>query len=977
MQIEAVSWNGGEKAINLTMKFSVATVALVVLSGADAYVPQSPTVGSGRPTGTTARKSALSASYLDSLEDACDGEKPVEDCAPAMASYLDAVSKGAEKPSTKAGAGIASYLNTVAPTAGPAATASAAPADPAAVTGYLDAVSTGAVAAPPVESLRSYLDAVSMGSILPREAFPTNMAHEFSRAKSKRNTIGYESRKPYSYIGYGERVQSSSPATLLAAVSEICDADDKSPECANAIAAYEDAREAWPTSMGKELSRAKMNGNAIGYESRKPYSFTGSQPKVSSPAALLAAANEVCDADDKSPECASAIKAYEDARASYPTSMGNDLSRARTNGNTVGYESRKPYSFNGYKNVQSSSPAALFASISEACDADDKSPECASAIAAYKDAREAWPTNMGKEFSRGRANGNTVGYESRRPYSFTGYKPKVSSPAALLAAANEACDADDKSLECASAIAAYEDAREAWPTSMGQEFSRARSSAGTIGYESRKPYTYAQGNGATALLATIDEVCDADVNGAECKSAIAAYENAREAWPTSMGKEFSRAQSTAGTVGYESRKPYTYGSYQPSAQGSSPALLLAAASEACDADSNSVECANAIAAYEDARASYPTSMDNDLSRARSTGGTIGYLSRKPYTYGTYQPKVQGSTPAALLAVANEVCDADSKSLECANAIAAYQDARESWPTSMGDEFSRGRTTTKSSVTTVGYESRKPHNYANAINDFCDGGRPVADCAPAISSYLDAVSTGAAEPASEVGAGIASYMGSISGASGSSVASAGAAVSGYLDSVAAGAVTAPPAPAVKSYLEDIQAGEVSTPTTSSSIAGYLDALGGGASVPTGSGPSPPAYLEAIDEACDGDKPVDDCAPAIASYLDAIATGAAQPSREAGAVIASKLDSIAPNGGSAATTEPAAVSQYLDAVSSGSMNPPATSVLKPYLEAIRSGAVLPREAFPTHMAHEFARARTNAGNVGYESRRPYTYGRYYYS
>jgi len=508
---------------------------------------------------------------------------------------------------------------------------------------------------------------------------------------------------------------------------------------------------------------------------------------------------------------------------------------------------------------------------------------------------------MGKEFSRGRTNGNTIGYESRRPYSFNGYSPKAqgSSPASLLAAAAEVCDADDKSPECANAIAAYEDAREAWPTSMGQEFSRARSSGGTLGYESRKPYTYSQGNGATALLATIDEVCDADVNSPECTSAIAAYEDAREAWPTSMGKEFSRAQSSLGTVGYDSRTPYTY--------------------------------------------------------------------------GNYQPKVQGSTPAALLAAANEVCDADSKSPECANAIAAYEDAREAWPTSMGQEFSRGRTT-KASVTTVGYDSRRPHSYANAINDFCDGNNPVKDCAPAISSYLDAVSSGVTEPAPEVGAGIASYLGSISGAGESSVAAAGAAVSGYLDSVAAGAVSAPPAPAIKSYLEDIRAGEVSTPTTSSSIAGYLDALGGGASVSSG-GSGAPAYLDAIDEACDGDKPIDDCAPAIANYLDAIATGAAQPSREAGAVIASSLDNIAPNGGASTPTEPAAVSGYLDAVSSGSMIPPATSALKPYLQAVMSGAVLPREAFPTNMAHEFSRAKTNAGNVGYESRRPYTYGRYY--
>ena len=403
-------------------------------------------------------------------------------------------------------------------------------------------------------------------------------------------------------------------------------------------------------------------------------------------------------------------------------------------------------------------------------------------------------------------------------------------------------------LACKSAIASYSQATETHASSMGQEFARARSApGGTIGYESRRPTMYTSGLSSNSMLSALDEICDADSTSEACKSAIASYNHATETHASSMGQEFARARSNQGTVGYDSRKPAMYSGEI----SSNP--MLSALNEICDADSNSEACKSAIAKYNGAKEPWATAMSSELSRGRTAQGTVGYESRQPAMYAQGRGNMfDGNMDTqSLLTAANEVCDADSSSEACASAIAAYNGARASWSTNMGDEFGRGRTTSAAGTTTVGYASRRPEmykpaansagisentmlstkpaeTYVYALNEYCQpqaaGTAPSDDCAEAITGYLDAVGAGAAEPSPQIGAGIGSYLESIAPATAPTAGNSGAAVSGYLDSVAAGAASPPSAPAVKSYLEDVSAGAVTTPSTSGSIMSYLDTLG---------------------------------------------------------------------------------------------------------------------------------------------------------
>ena len=627
----------------------------------------------------------------------------------------------------------------------------------------------------------------------------------------------------------------SSPEALLAAVNDFCDVDDLSPECLNAKAAYQTARAGHPTSMGAEMARARsQNGNVIGIESRKPAMYTAGISEN----AMLATLNEVCDADANSEACKSAIATYNKASETHALSMGAEFSRARSqNGNVIGYESRKPAMYtSGITNN------SMLSALNEICDADGAGSEaCKSAIASYSQATETHAASMGQEFGRARTNQGTVGYESRKPTMYTG---GVSNNA-MLSALNEICDADSSSEACKSAIASYNDATETHAASMGQEFGRARTNQGTVGYESRKPTMYTGGVSNNSMLSAMNEVCDADANSDACRSAIAAYNQATETHAASMGQEFGRARTNQGTVGYESRKPAMY------TGEISNNSMLSAINEVCDADSSSAECQQLIARYNDAKEPWANPMSNEFGRARTNQGTVGYESRKPamYTEGRGSMFAGNTDTNALLAAANEVCDADSSSVACANAIAAYNDARASWATNMSDEFARGTTTNAAGTTTVGYPSRRPDmyrpasqnagitenamlstkpNYVFALEEFCQpqtaGTTPSEDCAQAISGYIDAVGAGAAEPSPQVGAGIGSYLDSIAPASTPKAGNSGAAVAGYLDSVAAGAASPPSAPAVKSYLDDVSAGAVTTPSTSGSIMSYLDTLG---------------------------------------------------------------------------------------------------------------------------------------------------------
>ena len=154
------------------------------------------------------------------------------------------------------------------------------------------------------------------------------------------------------------------------------------------------------------------------------------------------------------------------------------------------------------------------------------------------------------------------------------------------------------------------------------------------------------------------------------------------------------------------------------------------------------------------------------------------------------------------------------------------------------------------------------SYLDAIAEACEGNQPMEICAPTISNYLDALSSGAAQPSKMASAGISSYLETISGGIGTSsggpgmksyvdvVGSAGAlqlstdadappvavfaqaastipstetteAVSNYLDVVSSGVAPAPAVSMVKSYLDDVANGAVTVPSTPDALSSYFE------------------------------------------------------------------------------------------------------------------------------------------------------------
>ena len=461
------------------MKFSVPALALLATPATTAFhnnlSPAASVQYSHHAANPSSSSTALSVgSYLDALQESFDGDnrKPssIGECAPAIASYVQAVSTGAEAPTNNAQAGqtLAGYMDALAPAgpgsysvgeAGAAASTSAAAAltgapaatsssntatDPAAVTGYLHQVSTGLTPPPQsTQEVTSLLEAIAAGATTPRAAFPSSMAHEFSRARmggsanGQGGMVGYESRRPYTYGRYAANglngmagsanvalasvpaggTRTALAATPTAPVVPASTASAAAPATAQTFSSlygpsstttpqtpsYPKAAHA--TSMSAEFARARSSQNTIGIESRKPAMYTSS---ISENPTLQAMVEEVCDADGPNSEaCRSAISSYNQATETHAASMGQEFGRARTHQGTVGYESRKPTMYSG--GITNNAMLSAM-SLEEVCDADANSEACKSMMMAkYGEARAAWPGGMRQEFQRGRTAQGTVG----------------------------------------------------------------------------------------------------------------------------------------------------------------------------------------------------------------------------------------------------------------------------------------------------------------------------------------------------------------------------------------------------------------------------------------------------------------------------------------------------------------------------------------------------------------------------------------
>lgn len=108
---------------------------------------------------------------LQALEEACDADEVaekdiVEECAPAISDYIEAISEGEEELSSDAPEVIGGYLDKLSSTratGGERQAASKSDVVSGAVKSYLNEVSTGGIGPPPGSGVSSYLEALSSG----------------------------------------------------------------------------------------------------------------------------------------------------------------------------------------------------------------------------------------------------------------------------------------------------------------------------------------------------------------------------------------------------------------------------------------------------------------------------------------------------------------------------------------------------------------------------------------------------------------------------------------------------------------------------------------------------------------------------------------------------------------------------------------------------------------------------------------------
>ena len=169
------------------------------------------------------------SSYIEKLDEACDAEEAsaaVEDCAPAVKNYFDALSKGEEKPNADVSDTISNYLDALSSQNNRRSQARVVfpPASGPAVESYLAKLATGEVTSPPAAGVSSYLEAVSLGEAdIPESAEQIN---------AEINALMYS-------------ILETMRGPKLQALEEACDPDEPAEtvmdECAPAISDYIEA----------------------------------------------------------------------------------------------------------------------------------------------------------------------------------------------------------------------------------------------------------------------------------------------------------------------------------------------------------------------------------------------------------------------------------------------------------------------------------------------------------------------------------------------------------------------------------------------------------------------------------------------------------------------------------------------------------------------------------------------------------------
>lgn len=338
-------------------------------------------------------KTGFPDSYLDKVDEACDPDEAaaaVEDCAPAVKEYFDAVSKGAESPAPEGSKVIAGYIDALSSdkVRRQARVISPSSSGPA-VESYLTRLSTGEVKPPPSSKVNSYLSSISTGEV----PAPTTV--------DEINAMMYsilETMKP----------------PKLQTLEEVCDPDEPKEvveDCGEAVKEYldavsegsEDVEPEAPAVIGSYIDALSSSNENVAPDKGRDASPATSRPAVESYLTELSTGS-------LRPPPSTGVTSYLDAVSSGKTStpksakdidsmMGSPPPASRANLpatggsylDSIGQGSRAPATGISSSALVSPSPTtkaprSYSDAICQECYNDAPSESCVAAISSYLDA---------------------------------------------------------------------------------------------------------------------------------------------------------------------------------------------------------------------------------------------------------------------------------------------------------------------------------------------------------------------------------------------------------------------------------------------------------------------------------------------------------------------------------------------------------------------------------------------------------------
>ena len=869
------------------------------------------------------------SSYLDNINEVCApaaaaaGESN-EKCAGAITDYLDALSAGAVQPTRSAGAGISSYLDTVAGGGGGGGMAGSGPAS------YLDSVGS---ADAPAASAPAYA--------APAPAAPTPVAA--APSPTTEEAVG----NYLEALSSGAVTAPSAPA-VKSYLDDLGSGSVAPPSSGSSISSYLDV-------LGGGVATAAGGGQGAP-------SYLDNINEVCAPAAAAAG--------ESNEKCAGAITDYLDALSA------GAVQPTRSAGAGISSYLDTVAGGGGGGGMAGSGPASYLDSVGSADAPAASAPAYAAPAPAAPTPVAAAPSPTTEE-----AVGNYL--EALSSGAVTAPSaPAVKSYLDDLGSGSVAPPSSGSSISSyldvlGGGVATAAGGGQGAPSYLDAINEVCAPSYDSNGDRTQSDEALSEACGAIVdgvpsyLDSALSEVCDGDAPTKVCAPAITSYLDALSsgaAVPTTVGAAAITSYLGSISAGHGTS---TGGAGIPSYQDGLSGINAPAAPSSSGPDGTGAAVVRYLSALADGSVEAPSTPDVKNYLDALGSGNIAQPTPGGHfeIFGVKASSAGSGMPAYHDGLAGGVGSGGG-----GDGIPSYL---ETMHEVVDQTYSVGAVSEPKGSIVDGV----PSYLDSALSEACDANRSTQDCVPAIGSYLDALSSGAAVPTTVGATAITGYLDSISGGAATSTGgagipsyhdaldgaspggeSSGPAVVRYLSALADGSVEAPSVPDIKNYLDALSSGGIAPPSSEghfeifgvkassegSGMPAYHDALAGGVGSGSG-GAGIPSYLDTISEVCapsykDSAEVAEACdaiVDGVPNYLDSTVSEVCDgdaPTKECAPALTNYLDALSSGAAVPTSLGAAAITSYLDSISGGAATSSGGGGMATYHDALGGGAAV---------------------------------------